>query len=693
MTYRHAAGGVTLELADGRFSFYGRDGGWKGLCFGLNGQLTAGRPMHIVNGEEAVEAVTAMGAWEERLRVAPAWSAAALVMTRTIRNTGNGPLRLDAVLDGRLDAAGRVEWRGMHEYTIRMVHSDNVRTEKYPRSRPEYPWVRPVPYAPVTLDEGESNAFPALLLTQADYRIGLVEGDLSQTRFVRRHVVGLDGDGASVSPLLQTCHARQDLPLAMSPPVLAPGEAVEVSRVFYQILEDTPPQAAFAGYLDALGQQYRFRGAVTPLRHGAVFCTWNYGTCEAIDEDLLARRVEALAKAVPECTHFLIDDGYQQDRGNRNGPLDCFYPDPVARFDRVKFPSGMRAMAHRIRQAGLVPCIWMSPAVTLDSPLAREHPDWLLCDATGDPALLGRSTFLDLSVDAAYAFFLAVLDALFVDWGFRGLKFDFMTQWFTLEKARFRNGGSGPEWRDRVFAEIRKRIGDDGFFMTCIAMSMGNPFPGRYADAYRCGCDIHTGTWAEQIKACKATLPQILLEGRRTYLLNMDSAGFGRVPAHEQMFRLTWVFITQGLLELGGPIETMPAAQTDLLRKLCAHADRGHRVTCLDEHACTGDAQPELLAVTYPPDSPTRRRGILAHVALFNWSDAPRTIGADRSRLGIPDQAPVIDFWTGEAEPRAGPIDARLPPHTSRLYEVQDGFVLEDQTAVIHNPETEKVRR
>jgi len=40
--------------------------------------------------------------------------------------------------------------------------------------------------------------------------------------------------------------------------------------------------------------------------------------------------------------------------------------------------------------------------------------------------------------------------------------------------------------------------------MTCIAMSAGNPFPGRYADCYRCGFDIHEGTWPEQIRDCDA---------------------------------------------------------------------------------------------------------------------------------------------------------------------------------------------
>jgi hypothetical protein len=300
-----------------------------------------------------------------------------------------------------------------------------------------------------------------------------------------------------------------------------------------------------------------------------------------------------------------------------------------------------------------------------------EHPDWLLCDEHGAASLLGKTTFLDPSVPEAWAFLMSVFDALFVEWGYKGIKFDFMTQWFTLARARYRNGGSGPEWRDRVFHEIRKRIGEDGLFMTCIAMTMGNPFPGLNADCYRCGCDIHDGTWAEELKACKATLPQILLEGRKTFLLNMDSAGFGNVPENEQIFRLSWVFITQGIIELGGPVESMPDSQIALWRKLLANADRGHKVRCLDENAFTGDGFPEILKVEYPENSITYKRGSKAHIAFFNWSEQGRYIGGELTYLGINPMTPIADFWTGETiQSDSNLLQILLPPHTARLFEI-----------------------
>ena len=636
---------ASLYISDGRWSFGTEISGWKGMGFELNGRLSTAVECLVTEEHDGSRIMTLTGKADiQIIRFEPRGDDA-MVISRVLRNTGMEVLRVESASDGMIDEDGVVRVADTHEYTLRYMHSSNVRTEKFPDSRPEYPLIRPLPYRPKRFNIGEGNHIPAFVICDEDYKSLLVEGDLEQTGFERCWELSLDGIGEKKSErLVRTCRGIQTYPLAEAFE-LAVGEEITLSRVFYQILENTHPQDAYAGYVEELNRRHEFQGKHSPMLHGAVFCTWNYGTLFNIDERLIIDRARALAERVPECTHFLIDDGYQKGRGRRTGPLDCFYPDLDC--DRDKFPRGMRYVADEISATGLTPCIWLSPAVYLDSQLAKERPEWLLKDASGNPALLGKSTFLDVSVPEAREFLLKVFDLLFVNWGFRGVKFDFMTHWFTLEKARFINGGSGPEWRDYVFGEIRKRIGVDGLFMTCIAMSMGNPFPGLNADCYRCGCDIHDGTWAEELRACKATLPQILLEGRKTFLLNMDSAGFGDVPENEQFFRLSWIFITQGIIELGGPVERMPERQIALWRRMLANIDRGHRVRCLDERAFTGDALPETLLVEYPPDSLMRSKGVKAHLACFNWRKHPRDVASEIRAAGL-DAECLRDFWTGE---------------------------------------------
>jgi hypothetical protein len=657
-----------LDFSGGRFTFCRGDAGWHDIAFEFNGILSPGLEFAIEDSGGELQAVGESARHRERL-VFEERADHSLVVSRFITNLTAEALPFESVSDGLLDNAGRIAIDNMHEYTLRYMHSSNVRSEQYPNSRPEYPLVRPVPYQPEHFNRGEGNHFPAFVLCDEAFTCLLVEGDLNQTCFERSWKLGLDGEG-SKSKLIRTYQGQQRY--LLSPGFeLEPGAEVEVSRVFYQILENVHPQDAYRDYIRILNEQYEFYGTKSPMRHGAVFCTWNYGTLHNIDDDLIVRRAQALKQRVPECTHFLIDDGYQANRDGRNGPLDCFYPELDC--NRERFPNGMKQVADKIRQTGLVPCIWLSPAVYLDSPLAKDHLEWLLRDASGNPALLGKSTFLDLSVPPAREFFLRVLDLLFVEWGYKGVKFDFMTHWFTLEAARFAHGGSGPEWRDFVFGEIRKRIGEDGLFMTCIAMSMGNPFPGLHADCYRCGCDIHDGTWPEQLKACKATLPQILQEGRETLLLNMDSTGFGNVPKNEQRFRLTWIFITQGIIELGGPVESMPDNQIALWRKLLQTVDRGHKVRCLDEDAFTGPDRPKALMVEYPSDSRMRRTGVRGHLALFNWSDEPTVVAVPLRKAGLSTADILTDFWTGQPRKSDGQLlSETLVPHSAALYQIRD---------------------
>lgn len=658
---------MKLIFDRGRWSFTDADGaGWKKLGFELNGGEN--REYSVMENDCGIDAARLVGGFREEIKFSYGTAPCSLIVSRFITNAGTEPLTLESVSDGKIDDDGEIVLPELHAYTIRYVQSGNMRTEKFPRSRPEYPYVRPIPYGPVRFGVDDANNFPALIVCDEDYRCLLVEGDLNQVSFVREWELGLDGGDSN--RLIGTYLARQILPMSDAK-IIKPGETVEVSRVFYRILRKTHPQHAFAGYLEALNQHHDFAGRHSAMLHNAVYCTWNFGVFGNITAENIKLRAKKLAKEIPECTHFLIDDGFQTERKGNNAGIDSFYPVPEKGSDCVKFPDGMKPVAETINKVGLVPCIWLSPKVYLSSRLAIEHPDWLLRDGNGDEKLIGNSTFLDLSVVPAREFFLQVLDTLFVRWGFKGLKFDFMTQWFSLERARFKNGGSGPEWRDFLFREIRNRIGPDGLFMTCIAMSMGNPFPGLFADCYRCSCDIHMGTWPEQIKAIKGTLPQILIPGRQTFLLNMDSAGFGPVPENEQILRLTWVFITQGIIEIGGKLEELTQDKFKLFRKLLKNIDRGNKVVCLDKRAFTGDGMPESLMVAYPEESPWRKAGVKIHIAFFNWTDSPKAVSVPAEKAGLAKCDRISDYWTGEkCFLHDDLLLAFLPPRTSKLLEV-----------------------
>ncbi len=96
-------------------------------------------------------------------------------------------------------------------------------------------------------------------------------------------------------------------------------------------------------------------GARTRARHEAVYCTWNYGGYADVNEENILLRARILAENIPGCTHFLIDDGYQAKRNDRNAGICSFYPVPRDGYDREKFPGGTAAIAAalELKQRGL----------------------------------------------------------------------------------------------------------------------------------------------------------------------------------------------------------------------------------------------------------------------------------------------------------------------------------------------------
>ena len=67
---------------------------------------------------------------------------------------------------------------------------------------------------------------------------------------------------------------------------------------------------------------------------------------------------------------FQVDDGWQVNIGDW--------------LANNKFPSGMQALADKIRACGRTPGLWLAPFLGVpSSSLLRQHPDWFLHDADG----------------------------------------------------------------------------------------------------------------------------------------------------------------------------------------------------------------------------------------------------------------------------------------------------------------------
>lgn len=231
-----------------------------------------------------------------------------------------------------------------------------------------------------------------------------------------------------------------------------------------------PEHEVFAAYADALGAVLGRRG---PLLDTRVWCSW-YSFYTGITEPALHDVLDDLDGLAFDV--FQVDDGWQQHVGDWQTGGD--------------FPSGMPALASRIRDAGYEPGLWLAPFLAHSaSRTAAEHPQWLLRDDTGEPVNAGWNWggplyALDVSQDAVLDHVEGFIrDA--VDWGYSYLKLDFIYAG-ALPGARAGGLERHAAYR-RAIERIRATVGEDVVLLACGAPVL--PSIGVF-DAIRVGPDV-----------------------------------------------------------------------------------------------------------------------------------------------------------------------------------------------------------
>ena len=231
-----------------------------------------------------------------------------------------------------------------------------------------------------------------------------------------------------------------------------------------------PRERVFAAYARHLGERLGRRGQGEAPR---VWCSW-YGFYRDISEDRLLEALEGLRGL--EFDVFQVDDGWQRAIGDWEA--------------NDRFPSGMAALAARIREAGMRAGLWVAPFIVApSSPLFREHPEWLVRDPAGQPVVAGHNWgdayyALDTTHPGARAWLQALVRRV-RGWGYDYLKLDF------LYAAAMPGRRHEAVPREQAYREglrlIREAAGDDAYILVCgapVVASVG------LADAIRIGPDV-----------------------------------------------------------------------------------------------------------------------------------------------------------------------------------------------------------
>ncbi|NUR70378.1 MAG: alpha-galactosidase [Hamadaea sp.] len=209
-----------------------------------------------------------------------------------------------------------------------------------------------------------------------------------------------------------------------------------------------PEEEVFAAYARQLADGLGSRNT----RAGNVWCSW-YAYYENITEQQLVKDVDTLRGLPFDVVQ--VDDGWEVAVGD-------WQPNH-------KFPSGMKALADRIADAGLTPGLWLAPFIALPtSDLARRRPELLLRDAYGDKVIAGHNWgtgyhALDLSTDDAREYLAELTHRVVHEWGFKYLKLDFINAGAVVGSRS--DGGEREAAYRSALQLIRQVAGDDAYLL------------------------------------------------------------------------------------------------------------------------------------------------------------------------------------------------------------------------------------
>ncbi|MBX7121178.1 MAG: alpha-galactosidase [Opitutaceae bacterium] len=168
---------------------------------------------------------------------------------------------------------------------------------------------------------------------------------------------------------------------------LKSGESWASERTFIVPYANTFPGAVLSGPVNNFVRRHLgLRLAELTRKPTFVYNTWMPFMVD-IDE----RLIMDLAKQASEMgfEEFVIDDGWQANRTDKPGPR------PIGDWlvDKKRFPRGLKPVFDYIKGLGMKPGLWLSlGAVSTDSAVYAEHPEWLAIGADQRPIYLHNAT-------------------------------------------------------------------------------------------------------------------------------------------------------------------------------------------------------------------------------------------------------------------------------------------------------------
>ncbi len=376
--------------------------------------------------------------------------------------------------------------------------------------------------------------------------------------------------------------------------------------------------------------------------------------------------------------YFHIDEGYDYARGE------------YTTTNTAQFPEGMRKIGHAITRLGLVLGVWTAPfEVSQRAWVYNHHEDWLVHDGQGRPIQIGyiRSHHaslyvLDTTNPGAQRYLRKTYRILTRQWGVRYIKLDFMDS-SAIEGYSYRPHTTALEAQRIGLKIIRRAVGD-----RVLLDKDGSPMlnPVGLVNEGRIAPDT-----AHSFEASRHADPNIAARfymNRNFYVSDPDAFNLSAEVAREQAphkrksqftldeaeVQIVLAAVAGGMFEIGDDLPTLAKSPERLAlvknRDLLQMVNLGCAALPVD-----------LMSFSYQDEMPSeyflREDVRQSMLAVFNWTEVPRTHVLRLADLGLPrgPSYKVVDVLHPERPItlRAGTlVVAHQPPHSVRLIKIID---------------------
>jgi len=424
--------------------------------------------------------------------------------------------------------------------------------------------------------------------------------------------------------------------------VLEPGESWTLED--FVVLGGERQGDLFNELANEIGRNHPAR-KVSPVATG--WCSWYCYRMDVTDQ-IIRDNMDAFKQKVPELKFIQLDDGYQPFFG------DWFDPNPD--YGDVK-----QTIAD-IREKGFEPAIWVAPFIAQkDSRVLREHPDWFVKNAQGEPLDSSTVTFggwrfgpwyaLDGTHPEVQKHFENIFRTMREEWGVNYFKLD-ANYWGAIQDGgHFEKNASRIEAYRQGMEAVLRGCDDDTVVLGCNA-PMWPSF--GLVTAMRTSGDIRRAWWSFESLArqnlSRCWQNGILWDSDPDCVVLAKDSVFGvkdDVPENEWMFHATSIHAVGGFILSGDKAENLHEKEIGILKKLLTPTGKGARFANTKMETGITDL------------------GDTQYYYFFNWSDS-ETIDLT---VTLTRRAQLVDFWTDEV---LGTHDGfytvnKLPPHSARL--------------------------